>query len=98
MKPSVIADPEVLCVPRSIHDDFIILASDGLWDVVTNVNACEVVRRCIGNYQKLRVEYPVAENGYDAPSTFAASLLTKLALAAGSPDNISILVVDLAMH
>ena len=94
----MIAVPEVVCVPRSVHDDFIILASDGLWDVVTNANACEVVRRCIQNYQKLRVEYPVAGSGYDSPSTFAASLLTKVALAAGSSDNISILVVDLAMH
>ena len=83
LKPFVISDPEVRVVERKDgEDEFLILASDGLWDVVSNEDACEVARACL---RRGRAKW-CAE---------AASLLTKLALARRSSDNVSVVVVDL---
>uniref|UniRef100_A0A0D9WH97 protein-serine/threonine phosphatase n=1 Tax=Leersia perrieri TaxID=77586 RepID=A0A0D9WH97_9ORYZ len=46
LKPYVTSEPEVTVTERSDDDECLILASDGLWDVVTNEMACEVVRAC----------------------------------------------------
>ncbi|KAK3165945.1 hypothetical protein QOZ80_1AG0039650 [Eleusine coracana subsp. coracana] len=46
LKPYVSSEPEVTVTERSDDDECLILASDGLWDVVTNEMACEVVRAC----------------------------------------------------
>jgi protein phosphatase 2C len=42
----VSSEPEVTVTERTDDDECLILASDGLWDVVTNEMACEVVRAC----------------------------------------------------
>ncbi|KAE8654638.1 Protein phosphatase 2C 77 [Hibiscus syriacus] len=44
LKPWIIPDPEVMCVPRAKEDECLILASDGLWDVMSSEEACEVAR------------------------------------------------------
>ena len=44
MKPYVIPDPEVTITERTPEDECIILASDGLWDVVSNEVECGVER------------------------------------------------------
>jgi protein phosphatase 2C len=46
LKPFVTAEPEVTVTERTDEDECLILASDGLWDVVSNEMACEVVRAC----------------------------------------------------
>ncbi|CAN6346587.1 unnamed protein product [Urochloa humidicola] len=46
LKPYVTAEPEVTVTERAEEDECLILASDGLWDVVSNEMACEVVRAC----------------------------------------------------
>ncbi|CAL4908533.1 unnamed protein product [Urochloa decumbens] len=46
LKPFVTAEPEVTVTERTKEDECLILASDGLWDVVSNEMACEVVRAC----------------------------------------------------
>uniref|UniRef100_A0A0E0L3C7 protein-serine/threonine phosphatase n=1 Tax=Oryza punctata TaxID=4537 RepID=A0A0E0L3C7_ORYPU len=46
LKPYVTSEPEVTVTERADDDECLILASDGLWDVVTNEMACEVVRAC----------------------------------------------------
>ncbi|KAG2601894.1 probable protein phosphatase 2C 9 [Panicum virgatum] len=46
LKPFVSSEPEVTVTERTGEDECLILASDGLWDVVTNEMACEVVRAC----------------------------------------------------
>lgn len=46
LKPYVTAEPEITITDRSAKDEFIILASDGLWDVVSNEAACRVTRQC----------------------------------------------------
>ncbi|CAD6210581.1 unnamed protein product [Miscanthus lutarioriparius] len=130
LKPFVISDPEVRVVERKDgEDEFLILASDGLWDVVSNEVACKVVRTCLRN----RAPHPHGgerssptsnlsprqssgsssgdeeagprygagsesddvESGEDRACAEAAILLTKLALARQSADNVSVVVVNL---
>ncbi|XP_010558044.1 PREDICTED: protein phosphatase 2C 37-like [Tarenaya hassleriana] len=85
LKPFVIPDPEVTVTDRTDEDECLIIASDGLWDVVPNETACGVARMCLR---------AAAEEGHSACSD-AAKLLTKLALARQSSDNVSVVVVDL---
>eukprot|EP00899_Mesostigma_viride_P020482 jgi/Mesvir1/28435/Mv15858-RA.2 len=44
LKPYVIPEPEVTVVDREEGDEFLILATDGLWDVVSNQEACDLAR------------------------------------------------------
>jgi protein phosphatase 2C len=82
LKPYVSSVPEVTVTDRTDADECLILASDGLWDVVSNEDACEVARVCL-------------RRGRDRWCAEAAALLTKLALARRSSDNVSVVVVDL---
>jgi protein phosphatase 2C len=129
LKPFVISDPEVQVVERNDgEDEFLILASDGLWDVVSNEVACNVVRACL----RSRASPPRGEEEQASPTSNlsprqssgssgeeagnsdgagsdsdgegaeedkacadAAILLTKLALARQSADNVSVVVVNL---
>lgn len=99
LKPYVISEPEVTITARQDEDECLILASDGLWDVVSNETACGVVRMC------LKAQKPpsppgspgadVTTDGSDRACSDASILLTKLALARHSSDNVSVVVVDL---
>lgn len=128
LKPFVIPDPEVRVLERKDgEDEFLILASDGLWDVVTNEVACNVVRACLRSRAGRDGERSSptsnlspgqsSSSGDEAPNDGAAAgahsesddestevdkacaeaaiLLTKLALARQSSDNISVVVVNL---
>ncbi|CAM0872480.1 unnamed protein product [Alopecurus aequalis] len=140
LKPYVISDPEVRVLERKDgEDEFLILASDGLWDVVSNEVACNVVRACVRGSRKRRGGRssptsnlsPTQSSGSgsgsgsgsssgdeaanDCTSAGAGSgsesdddsgevnracaeasiLLTKLAIARQSSDNVSVVVVNL---
>lgn len=95
LKPYVIAKPEVTINARSDEDEFLILASDGLWDVLSNEVVCEVARRCLSGRSHRSYSGLQAEGRDDTPAAIAAALLTKLAIARGSQDNITVVVVDL---
>ncbi|CAL1374575.1 unnamed protein product [Linum trigynum] len=102
LKPYVIPEPEVTVTERIGDEECLILASDGLWDVVSNDTACGVVRMCLRAQKR---PSPVAEgspsgdaavgSGSDKACSDASMLLTKLALARHSTDNVSVVVVDL---
>ncbi|CAL0317665.1 unnamed protein product [Lupinus luteus] len=100
LKPYVISEPEVTVTERCDEDECLILASDGLWDVVSNDTACGVVRTCLKAQQKA-VSPPgsptslMTAEGSDKACSDASILLTKLALARHSSDNVSVVVVDL---
>ena len=85
LKPYVIAEPEVTVTERTDGDECLILASDGLWDVVSNDTACGVARMCLR----------ASPESSDTACSDASILLTKLALARHSSDNVSVVVVDL---
>ncbi|XP_028776218.1 protein phosphatase 2C 37 [Neltuma alba] len=103
LKPYVISEPEVTVTERTDEDECLILASDGLWDVVSNDTACGVVRMCLkvqkppsppGSPGSDMAVYSAAD-GSDKACSDASILLTKLALARHSTDNVSVVVVDL---
>ncbi|PIA64240.1 hypothetical protein AQUCO_00100020v1 [Aquilegia coerulea] len=97
LKPWIIPDPEVTFIPRAKEDECLILASDGLWDVMTNEEVCDVARRRILLWHKKNGTTPLAERGegVDPAAQAAAECLSKLALQKGSKDNITVVVVDL---
>ncbi|KAK2652957.1 hypothetical protein Ddye_012813 [Dipteronia dyeriana] len=97
LKPWIIPEPEIMFIPRARDDECLILASDGLWDVMSNEEACEVARRRILLWHKKNGAPPLAERGkgIDPASQAAADYLSMLALQKGSKDNISVIVVDL---
>lgn len=97
LKPWIIPDPEVTFVPRMKEDECLILASDGLWDVMTNEEVCDVARRRILLWHKKNGISALAERGegVDPAAQAAAECLSKLALQKGSKDNITVIVVDL---
>ncbi|CAL9096666.1 unnamed protein product [Musa textilis] len=94
LKPYVVSEPEVTVTEREEGDECLILASDGLWDVVSNETACDIARMCLrgGGGDE---EEEGGGGGGDALCSDAAILLTKLALARRSADNISVVVIDL---
>ncbi|KAL8142494.1 hypothetical protein V2J09_015526 [Rumex salicifolius] len=94
LKPFVIAKPEITVSRRSKNDEFLILASDGLWDVVSNEVACHVTRRCLEGRIR-RVEGGGGDDDGANRASRAAALLVELAIARGSRDNITVVVVQL---
>lgn len=108
LKPYVSCDPEVTVMERTADDECLILASDGLWDVVSNDTACGVARMCLRGKIRPPPEDAGAaaepappagmvggERRSDRACSDASLLLTKLALARHSTDNVSVVVVDL---
>nr|XP_024379595.1 probable protein phosphatase 2C 51 isoform X2 [Physcomitrium patens] len=93
LKPYVIPEPEVQCIKRAEDDECLILASDGLWDVMSNEAVCDIARRALSC--RRNVQPPVDGQEEETPAAQAAALLVKLALSKGSTDNISVVVVDL---
>lgn len=71
-------------------DDFLIIATNSLWDVVGDKTACEVVKRYCVNGESRKV----SSDGSSTASEAAAALAV-LAMAKGSRHNISIIVVQL---
>jgi protein phosphatase 2C len=98
LKPYVIPEPEITVTDRTAEDECLILASDGLWDVVSNEMACGVARMCLRS--KVPLPPPggnvvAAGESSDKACSDASILLTKLALARQSTDNVSVVVIDL---
>lgn len=88
LKPSVSSVPEFTFTTRSEEDECLIIASDGLWDVVSTEYvgnlACELLRH-------ERLVAHISEN----PSQYVAECLFKEACSRSSSDNFSVIVVDL---
>ncbi|KAL6549792.1 hypothetical protein OROMI_020280 [Orobanche minor] len=108
LKPLVISEPDVTFTRRDKEDEFLILASDGLWDVMSAQLACEITHECLNDVSDDTIQghhdepnFEMVRNdegtGIVSPSgsAYAAALLCRLAVARNSGDNISILVVDL---
>ncbi|GAA0140144.1 protein phosphatase [Lithospermum erythrorhizon] len=97
LKPWIIPDPEVTFLPRTKEDECIILASDGLWDVMTNEEVCDLARKKILLWHKKNGTTLPTERGegIDPAAQAAAECLSNRALQKGSKDNITVIVVDL---
>ena len=93
MKPWVIAVPEVTFMTRTEEDECLILASDGLWDVLSNGEVVKLARKELRQQRRL-----VGVNDSPLPPAwYVSQQVLKQALDACSYDNISIIVVDLKM-
>lgn len=104
IKSLVISEPEVTFTRRHKEDEFLILASDGMWDVIPTTMAGRVVHGCLkeivprGNSKQVLNSAEPENHGssrFRSRSESAAVLLSHLALARGCSDNISVVVVDL---
>ncbi|CAB4266039.1 unnamed protein product [Prunus armeniaca] len=98
LKPWIIPEPEVMFIPRTKDDECLILASDGLWDVMSNEEVCDLARRRILLWHKKNGVTPLPlerGEGIDPAAQAAAELLSNRALQKGSKDNITVIVVDL---
>ncbi|MBA0700653.1 hypothetical protein Goari_020715 [Gossypium aridum] len=102
LKPIVSSEPEITLTKRQPEDECLILASDGLWDVLSSDLACEVAHECLKegnnsvfNAGRSNQKDEGTEALYPSRSVLAAALLTRLALGRKSLDNISVIVVDL---
>jgi protein phosphatase 2C len=107
LKPYIIPVPEVTLVARARGDECLVLASDGLWDVLSNQEVCDAARKRILLWHKKNTtsSSPAVARGStddggspDPAAQAAAEYLSKLALQKGSKDNITVLVVDLKVH
>ncbi|KAF5748339.1 abscisic acid insensitivity 1B [Tripterygium wilfordii] len=100
LKPWIIPDPEITFIARAKDDECLILASDGLWDVMTNEEACDLARkRILVWHKKNGVTLPrKMGDGIDPAAQAAAEYLSNRALQKGSKDNITVIVVDLKLQ
>lgn len=89
LRPYVISGPEVTILRRSDEDELLLLASDGLWDVLSNQDACSLAKRCLQRAQRKGASRSTAAH-------IAAAILTRAAVDHGSSDNITVVVVDLS--
>ncbi|CAJ2676288.1 unnamed protein product [Trifolium pratense] len=89
LRPWIIPVPEITFTTRTDEDECLILASDGLWDVMTNEEVGEVARHIL---RRRRRSLSMEEI---SPTQIVADSLTEIACGRNSKDNISIIVVDL---
>ncbi|KAF7833782.1 putative protein phosphatase 2C 25 [Senna tora] len=85
LKQWVIAEPETRLVRIEPHHDLLILASDGLWDKVSNQEAVDIAR-------------PLCIGGERSEALMACKKLVNLSVSRGSLDDISVMVVRLEQY
>ncbi|KAL1532267.1 protein-serine/threonine phosphatase [Salvia divinorum] len=95
LKPHVISEPDMTFTRRDGEDEFVILASDGMWDVIPMEMAGRVARQCLSDEAGGGGTLLPEHEPFPSPAVAAASLLTRLALARSSTDNIAVVVIDL---
>lgn len=84
LKRWVIATPEVRVREMTNEDQFLVLATDGLWDVLSSQQAVDVTSRSMSS-----------QGGGKGFAAGAANLLVSTSFSKGSMDNITALVIDL---
>ncbi len=81
-RPPVVALPDVRVYERSEEDDFLVIATDGLWDVMNSAQAITFVRSMMKRDSTCKM--------HDV-----ASALVERAIKSRTQDNVSCIVVDL---
>ena len=89
--PYIRATPDVFCNKLDATDEFIILATDGLWDVLSNQDAVSIVYSCNKLLDSLAIQ--TNRSTRHKARTLIAKLLVDEALRRGSTDNITVLIV-----
>jgi protein phosphatase 2C len=84
LRPFIIPEPEVTVTERMATDEFVVL-----WDVVANGEVCSLVQKSLARMAGEGRPLAVALR-------MTAAVVVKAALARGSTDNISVVIVDMA--
>jgi protein phosphatase 2C len=92
---AVIPTPEIFSAKLCDEDDFLILASDGLWGKLNKENL--QVEFGITNEAACKIVSDIFDSG-QRDTELVADTLIKAARSAGSDDNIAVLVIDLKAH
>jgi len=84
----VIPEPDVVALDRTPQDEFVVMATDGLWGSVSSAEAVHIARRCLER---------AAIRGISrhAATRIAAKVLMRAAMHRGSRDNVTVIVFDL---
>ena len=77
-RPHVSAEPEIISVPVRKGDEFVIVATDGLWDVMDSDDAV--------NYVKLSLKAGISK-------TKIADVLIQEAMRLGTYDNVTVIII-----
>ncbi|KAJ6424565.1 hypothetical protein OIU84_025362 [Salix udensis] len=85
LKQWVIAEPDTKIVTLKPEDEFLILASDGLWDKVGNQEAVDIARSLCMGVEK-------------AEPLSACKKLAELSVSRGSCDDISVMMIHLGRY
>ncbi|KAE8802414.1 putative protein phosphatase 2C 37 [Hordeum vulgare] len=96
INPEITCEPDITITARSDDDDCLILASNGLWDVISNQKACCVASKCLENKSK-NVNVPAGKE-QEVRCVCAAIRLTNLAINEHSLGDISVVVLDLKVR
>lgn len=81
LHPYVIANPEIRHHQLTDNDDFLIIACDGVWDVIDNQTAVTIVKKSLD----------IVKDDVQK----AADVLKNEALRRGSTDNVSVMIINL---
>ncbi|KAL2493155.1 Protein phosphatase 2C 56 [Abeliophyllum distichum] len=92
LKQWVTSEPELTFIPRCAEDEFLILASDGLWDKLSTIDVGKLVRKVI----KKKRKQAIVNGDFSLLTRSVTSTLLRAARKRGSGDNISVIAVDLA--
>ena len=83
--PGVSHKPDITVLDRDENDEFIISASDGLWDVMSSQEAVHIVRRCINR----AISKGISENN---ACSIASKVLVRVAFHRRTRDNVTVLI------
>jgi hypothetical protein len=92
LKQFISSTPSVLRHDLLVDDNFVILATDGVWNVMTDQQAVTVV----GEFLRAECEHPVTHR--QGLAARAAEHLAQLAMKRGSKDNVLTCVIDLRRY
>ncbi len=84
--PFVTHKPDIFKYKLKNNDKFIILACDGLWDVISNQDACTFILNLLNSNNKLENMNRHSPNNY-------AQRLAEYAIESGSTDNVSVIII-----
>jgi serine/threonine protein phosphatase PrpC len=84
LKKYVIAEPEIFVREVNAKDEFMLMASDGLWDFLSDQESIDIARKLIANPDQTLAQ--------------VSKMLVCTACDRGSKDDVCVLVVDLRKH
>jgi len=88
--------PDIFTYPLTNQDKFIVLACDGVWDVLENHEVINFVSDHLTNNHIELYDLPNGYNHRQHPREMTiADKLARYAIARGSGDNVSVIIIDL---